>query len=101
MIITSQLIFSASVADAGATSTNSLHEFKLSVWRNETDAVFRLKLAQLDTLMKLAVVNGDRRLARPTHRHHDNDTTTTCVTMTTTPRCHQISAFVHQCQTVF
>ena len=51
---------------------DSLHEFKFSIWRNEADAVLRLELAQLDALMKLAVVNGDRRLTRATHRRHDN-----------------------------
>jgi len=34
--------------------------------------VFRLKLAQLHTLVKLTVVDGDRRLARPTQHRHDN-----------------------------
>jgi len=63
---------------------HSLHEFKFSIRRNETDAVFRLKLAQLDALMKLAVVDGDWRLTGATHHHHDNS-----ITMTTTLQWQQ------------
>lgn len=46
---------------------NILHEFKFSVRWNETDTVLRLKFAQLDTLMKLTVINSDRSLARPAY----------------------------------
>ena len=74
-----ELILSATVAAVPSTNITRtkmvhwLHEFKFSIGRNEADAVFRLKLAQLHALMKLTVVNGDRRLTRPTQHRHDND----------------------------
>jgi len=39
------------------------HELKLAIRWDEADAVLCLKLAQLDTLVELAVVDGDGRLA--------------------------------------
>ena len=41
---------------------NSPHELKLAVRRDEANGSFRLKLAELDTLMESAVIDSNSRL---------------------------------------
>ena len=41
------------------------NEFHFSIRRNEADAMFRFKFTELDTLVELAVINHNGRLASP------------------------------------
>jgi hypothetical protein len=38
------------------------HKFEFSIWRNERDCVLRFELAELNALVELTVVDGDRAL---------------------------------------
>lgn len=40
------------------------HQFELAVRRNKADGMFGFEFAQLDALMKLAIVDDDHRFAR-------------------------------------
>lgn len=49
---------------------DSPHKFKLAIWWNEADAVLSLKLTEFNTLVKLAVINGNRTLSTGCSKHN-------------------------------
>jgi hypothetical protein len=56
MDVRSRSVPASSLARAIRKKIYLLHQFKLSIWRNEADGSVRTKRSQLDTLMELTIV---------------------------------------------